>query len=84
MNERGTHILYCDEDLMRPTVPGWLSCATVALDLWFGRLPFRGSELSLGHFDTQFLPFSKLIGNVLWRFRLLDLAATARFHFFLK
>jgi hypothetical protein len=42
----------------------------VSLDLRFdgSRLVLRGGKFSLGDFGTKFLPFPKLIGDVLWRF----------------
>jgi len=54
----------------------------VSLDLRFdgSRLVLRGGKFSLGDFGTKFLPFPKLIGDVLWRFRLLDRSATGRLH----
>jgi hypothetical protein len=42
------------------------------------------AKLSFGNFDTEFLPFSKLISNVLRRFRLLDGSATRATSFSLK
>jgi hypothetical protein len=58
----------------------------VSLDFWLNgsRLILRGGEFRLGDFDTKFLPIPKLIGDVLWRFRLLDRSATGRLHFFLE
>src|SRR5258708_27192427 len=38
-------------------------------------------EFASSYLDTDFPPLPKLIGDVLWRFRLLDRSATRRFHF---